>query len=234
MTGYPPRLPGPSDIAIRAPGGPRLAGLLWPAAEGAPGVLVVHGLGSRKENHADFAALATGAGLAALAIDLRGHGASGGELGPGLVEDVAAGLDALAARGHAPLGARGSSLGGLLALHAARTDPRVRAAVAICPARPDGLADRLGREWPRELSPEPPARPDGVARGYWHATGDDQVHWGSTFALATRTPPPVRLRIALGGGHRTLQHDPAALAETVAFLAASLGAGQLAATRVAN
>ena len=145
-------MPAPQDIALRAPGGPELAGLLWPAPAGAPGVVIVHGLGSRKENHADFAELVAGAGMAALAIDLRGHGASGGELDEGLAGDVIAGLDALAARGHAPLGVRGSSLGGLLALHAARVDPRVRAAVALCPARPDRLAERLGEDWPRALS----------------------------------------------------------------------------------
>jgi pimeloyl-ACP methyl ester carboxylesterase len=195
---------------------------------------VVHGLGSRKENHADFAGAAAAAGMAALAVDLRGHGPSGGEPDGGLLEDVLAALGELAARGHGPLGVRGSSLGGLLALHAGRVDPRVRAVVALCPAQPDSLAERLGSDWPRRLSPEPPDHPDGVARGLWHATGDDRVPWGSTFALAARTPPPVRLRIALGGGHQTLQHDPAVLAETVAFLAAHLGAGQLAERSRAN
>jgi uncharacterized protein len=216
------RLRAPSDIALGAPGGPRLAGLVWPAPAGAPGVLIVHGLGSRKENHADFGGRVAAAGMAALAIDLRGHGASGGGLDGDLADDVRAGLDALAARGHEPLGVRGSSLGGLLALHAAREDGCVAAAVAICPARPELLAARLGRDWPHALSPEPPARPDGVSRAYWHAAGDEQVPWGGTFALAGRTPPPVRLRIALGGGHRTLQHDPAVLAESVAFLAGAL------------
>jgi hypothetical protein len=48
------------------------------------------------------------------------------------------------------------------------------------------------------------------------------VPWGGTFALAGRTPPPVRLRVALGGSHRSLQHDAAVLAETVAFLAEHL------------
>jgi dienelactone hydrolase len=183
---------------------------------------VVHGLDSRKENHADFAERVATRGMAALALDLRGHGASGGALDGGVLDDVLAGLDELARRGHRPLGVRGSSLGGLLALHACRVDARVRAVVAICPARPERLAARLGDEWPRRLSPEPPASPDGVARGYWHATGDDRVPWGATFALASRTPPPVRLRVALGGGHRSLQHDPAVLAETVAFLAEHL------------
>ncbi len=41
-----------------------------------PGVVIVHGAGSRKQNHADFARLATAAGWAALAFDLAGHGDS--------------------------------------------------------------------------------------------------------------------------------------------------------------
>jgi pimeloyl-ACP methyl ester carboxylesterase len=189
-------------------------------------VLVVPGLGSRKENHADVAGLIARAGMASLAVDLRGHGASGGELGPGALDDVLAGLARLAELGHAPLGLRGSSMGGWLALHAAARDERVRAVVAICPARPEGLAARVGDDWPLALPLEAAvARADGVARGFWHATGDGSVPWGSTLALAGRTPHPMRLRVALGGGHSTLQHDPAVLADTVAFLARHLGAG---------
>ncbi|MGD9572638.1 MAG: alpha/beta hydrolase [Thermoleophilia bacterium] len=210
---------------MRAPGGPPLAALHWPAPPGAPGVLVVPGLGSRKENHADFAGRVADAGMAALALDLRGHGESGGDLDGGVVDDVAAGLGALAGLGHPRLGLRGSSMGGLLALHAAARDDRVGAVVAICPARPEGLARRVGAEWPRALSPErDAARADGVARGYWHATGDDRVPWAATLALAGMTPQPMGLRIALGGGHNTLQHDPEVLAATVAFLAGHLGA----------
>ncbi len=164
------------------------------------------------------------AGVAALALDLRGHGASGGELDAGVADDLRAGLDALAAAGHGALGLRGSSMGGLLALEAAAADARVRAVVTICPARPEGLARRIGADWPLALSPERSvARDDGVARGFWHATGDDKVPWGSTLALAGMAPQPMRLRIALGGGHNTLQHDPAVLAETVDFLAGHLG-----------
>ena len=135
-------------------------------------------------------------------------------------DDVAAGLGALAERGYAPLGIRGSSMGGLLALHAAA---RMHACAPSWPsARPAPTAWPAWRMTPGRWRSIPARGADGVARGYWHATGDDQVPWGSTFALAGAAPYPKRLRIALGGGHRTLQHDPAVLAETVAFLAEHL------------
>ena len=55
-----------------------------------PGIVICHGAGSRKENHADFARLAAANGWAALAFDARGHGASEGEMTPDAVEDVIA------------------------------------------------------------------------------------------------------------------------------------------------
>lgn len=213
----------PESLTIRAPGGPELAALRWPAPRGAPAVLIVPGLGSRKENHADFAEALAAAGVGALALDVRGHGGSGGDLDGDVADDLVAGLDALAAAGHGPLGVRGSSMGGMLALVVAARDPRVRAVAAICPARPEGLAERVGSDWPLSSPLEPAvARADGVARGYWHATGDESVPWGSTLALAGMTPHPMRLRIALGGGHNSLQHDPGVIRDTVAFLRAHL------------
>jgi alpha-beta hydrolase superfamily lysophospholipase len=213
----------PVAIALHAPGGPELAGLSWEAGAGTPAVLVVPGLGSRKENHADFAAAVAARGMGALALDLRGHGGSGGVLDADVMDDLIAGLDSLAARGHAPLGVRGTSMGGLLALHAAARDARVRAVVALCPARPAGLARVVEEPWPLSLEPAPVVAPrDGVARGYWHATGDASVPWGGTLALAGLTHHPMRLRIALGGGHGSLQHDPAVIAESADFLNAHL------------
>ena len=133
--------------------------------------------------------------MAALALDLRGHGDSEGALDAGAMDDVLAGLDALAERGHAPLGVRGSSMGGMLALHAPDRDRRVRAVVAICPARPDGLARMVDDPWPFEFDPEGVVQTaDGVARGYWHAMGDERVPWSSTFALAAS--PPIRCACA--------------------------------------
>lgn len=67
----------------------------------------------------------------------------------------------------------------------------MRAVVALCPARPEGLARRVAASWPLDMARESVvARADGVARGYWHATGDDRVPWGATLALAGITPHP--------------------------------------------
>lgn len=215
-------MPAPSRIALRAPGGPELAALLWDAPPGRPAVVIVPGLGSRKDNHIDMGDALAEAGIAALALDLRGHGDSAGALDGGCVEDVRAALDHLAARGHAALGLRGSSMGGMLALLAADHE-RVRAVVAICAARPGALTERIGAEWPRGIDLEAAvARADGVARGYWHATGDEAVPWGHSFRLAGLSPQPARLRVTLGGDHRSLQHDPAVMAETVRFLSLHL------------
>lgn len=186
--------------------------------------MVLPGLGSRKENHVDFAEALAARGMAALIVDLRGHGGSHGVLDGGVLDDVAAALASLAAHGHAPLGVRGTSMGGLLALHAAARDDRVRAVVAVCPARPAGLARVVEEDWPLALDPRPAVARARAAVGYWHATGDASVPWGSTLALAGATPQPMRLRVALGGSHASLQHDPAVIAETAGFLAEHLGA----------
>lgn len=200
-----------------------LAALHWDAPAGAPGVVVVHGAGSRKENHADFAGIVADAGMAAVALDLRGHGETGGQVGPGMLDDVLAAVDWLAQRGIGPIGVRGSSLGGFLALHAAARHAAVRAVVALCPALPEGLARLFEAEWPLAMPLLPAvARDDGVARGYWHARGDERVAWQATFALAQVTPQPRSLRIVMGGHHRSLQHDPGVLRDTAAFLGAYL------------
>jgi alpha-beta hydrolase superfamily lysophospholipase len=202
-----------------------LAGRLWEAAPDAPAVLIVPGLGSTKDNHADMAGLLAARGLAALALDLRGHGESEGRLDAGCLDDVRAGLDALSARGHRSLGMRGSSMGGMLALAAAADGARVDAVVAICPARPDALADRIAARWPRGIDLAAAVSADArVARGFWHATGDDAVPWAHSFALAGLCRGPVRLHVAMGGGHRTLQHDPDIMRATADFLCAHLRA----------
>jgi dienelactone hydrolase len=220
----------PEHVTIPSRDGLELSALLMPPAPTvtvtvAPGAVVLHGFGSRKENHLDFTERLSDAGMWALVPDLRGHGETGGAMDEGMIGDVLACLDHLEERGAGPLGLRGSSMGGFLSLVAAPMHGGVRALVAICPARPEPLARRLEADWPLAHPLEHAAwRDDGIARGFWHARGDEVVPWGNTFNLHSRTPQPKHLRITMGGSHRSLQHDPGVQADTVAFLAGALSA----------
>src|SRR3954466_13563180 len=113
--------------------------LFMPEEEPEAGVLILHGAGSAKESHFDFARTARERGLAALAYDARGHGRSDGEFGPRAIEDALAMCELL--RAHAPAVAlRGSSLGGFCAIVAgAASGGAVGAVAAICPASEDML-----------------------------------------------------------------------------------------------
>src|SRR4051794_17809212 len=120
-------------------------GLAWARfgverGEPAGGVVILHGAGSRKESHFDFARACAGGRLAALAFDARGHGESEGALDGRAIDDVARMADLLRERaGVEAIGLRGSSMGGYLALVAAR-EARAGAVVAICPATAVGLS----------------------------------------------------------------------------------------------
>src|SRR3954470_24858945 len=85
-------------------------------AEG--GVVICHGAGSQKENHLDFARACLAHGMAAVAFDMRGHGATGGRFDDRAVADVAT-IASLLPPG--PVALRGSSMGGWLVLAAAET-----------------------------------------------------------------------------------------------------------------
>src|SRR3954466_4873272 len=86
--------------------------------EGDPwgGVVILHGAGSCKESHHDFARAARAAGLSAVCFDQRGHGASAGALDGRVLDDVATVAGLLP--GGVPAALRGSSMGGWPALAA--------------------------------------------------------------------------------------------------------------------
>lgn len=206
-----------------------LAYSLW-LPDGAPrgGVVVVHGAGSCKESHHDFARACRAAGLAAVAYDQRGHGDSGGRLDGRALDDVATVAGVLPP---GPLALRGSSLGGWVALCAAAR-AGADAVVAICPARGAGLArgaraGTLGFDAePVELEALLSAHEPATAAAeleipvlLLHAEGDERVPVAHSREIAARLRHPRSRLIALPGGHhRSIQHDEELQGEALRFL----------------
>jgi uncharacterized protein len=204
--------------------------LFLPAGDPVAGLVIVHGAGSRKENHHDFAEAARAAGFAAVCFDQRGHGASEGALGAGALDDVAT-MAGLLAPG--PVALRGSSMGGFMALHAgARMD--AAAVVAICPAwgelllrglRNDRFTFRADTPALEELFAAADDRAAAGALGerllLQHAEGDESVPIADSRALHDAAPGS-RLVAVPGGHHRSVQHDGELQALAVRFLTRAL------------
>jgi alpha-beta hydrolase superfamily lysophospholipase len=191
-----------------------------------PAVVIVHGAGSRKENHADFARLAAAGGWAALTFDLPGHGESDPPMSGAAVEEVIAMARLLGSQEGVDTNrvvVRGSSLGGFLAICAASESDEIAGVIAICPASQDHLAGGLRRgrfemrvgdpvgleawllaqdigEAVERIAPRPLI--------LMHAEGDTQIPSDHSEELYERAGDPRRLVIAPGGAHTTVQHDP--------------------------
>ncbi|MEO8288920.1 MAG: alpha/beta hydrolase [Chloroflexota bacterium] len=106
------------------------------------GIIVCHGFGSCKENYAHFGEMAAEEGFAALILDLRGHGESGGEVDANIFNDVAAALHYLQTRPEVnpmSIAVQGSSMGGWLALHTAAHLRDISPVVAYCPSNESTL-----------------------------------------------------------------------------------------------
>jgi uncharacterized protein len=196
--------------------------LFLPQREPAAGVVVLHGAGSAKESHFDFARGCREEGMAALAFDARGHGSSDGAFGPTAIDDVLKMADLV--RAHAPrVALRGSSMGGFQAIHAAAREPSFCAIVAICPAPERSLLRMLRSSEPLRFDCDVPATEawlesldlfDAVGRIaqdtallLLHAKGDEQIPYTESEHLYAAAPEPKRLLILPGGHHRSLQHD---------------------------
>jgi uncharacterized protein len=189
-----------------------------------PGIVVVHGAGSRKENHSDFARAASGYGWAALTYDQRGHGGTGDLMSPAAVPDVVRMCRRLAETDgvdRSRVCLRGSSMGGFVAIHAAATSDSVAGVVAICPAGEQDLLRGLRRG---ELE----MRADAGALEAWlsehdireavelmgskpllliHARGDESIPYTWSEELYERAAEPRKLIVMPGGHHRSAQHD---------------------------
>jgi uncharacterized protein len=208
---------------------------LWLPKLDAPvrgGVVIVHGAASSKENHHDFARTVLGAGLGAIAFDLRGHGSSEGKLDGRVPEDIGSVADVLRARtGTDAIAVRGSSMGGYLAIVAAPAI-RARAVVAICPASSEGLRRGLARGNLGFAADAPvldrflEAHDLGEAVDalevpllLLHAEGDEVVPVALSRELAGRMRAPgSRLIAPPGGHHRSIQHDEELQAVSTRFI----------------
>ncbi len=91
---------GAEAVRLTTADGVALAALYYtPPAEAAPGVLLLHQRGGRKENWTSFAQLLQKSGYAVLAVDFRGHGQSKGVVNWwGADQDVITAFDYLKAR----------------------------------------------------------------------------------------------------------------------------------------
>jgi alpha-beta hydrolase superfamily lysophospholipase len=127
-------------VGFAAPDGTPLAGMLYEAPERpAPAVVLVHMLGRSKDEWAPFANRLQEAGATVLALDLRGHGSSGGNgaMLTAMVSDVRAAVEWLAMRPDVRGGGLaivGASLGANLAASAAAGAPNVRAVALLSPS----------------------------------------------------------------------------------------------------
>ncbi len=203
--------------------------LLWLPDSPPPwaGMVICHGAGSRKENHADFARACAGSGWAALSYDQRGHGESTDEMTPEAVGDLprmARMLAEVDGVDPARVCARGSSMGGFVAIHGAATSDAIAGVIAICPAGERHLISSL-HGGTLEMHASERARAELEA---WlgehdlreavallgskpllliHAEGDERIPSEFSAELHEHAAEPRKLILLPGGTHRSAQHD---------------------------
>jgi len=236
-------LPSPDAPNVRGEHEGRPYWLWLPKAEGKwPGMVILHGSGSRKENHGDFARMCAAGGWAAISYDQRGHGESADEMSPAALGDVAKMARFLASHDRVDASricVRGSSMGGFWAIHAAATSTAIAGAIAICPAGEehlrrmlaakklpfhtsegtrDALVAWLGEHDLREAAELMGPKPLIIL----HAAGDERIPSDFSEELNARKPEPKKLIVLPGGHHRSVQHDPEMQSVALSWLAARL------------
>ncbi len=187
-------------------------------------MVIVHGADSRKETHAGFARACRARGWAALTYDQRGNGESEEPLSPAAVGDVGrmarmlAGIDGV---DEARVCARGSSMGGFMAIHAAAVFDSVAGVIALCPAGEDHLLEgvrrdrfemRVDRDAFEPWLGEHDLRDAVALMGakpllLLHARGDEVIPFTWSEELAGAASDPSEAIVLPGGHHRSIQHD---------------------------
>jgi len=220
------------DLAV---GGRRVTAWSW--GERGPGVLLVHGWGSRGARFVDLGGALLASGFRVVTFDAPGHGASSGRLSSG-PEFARATLAVAAAVG--PVSAVvGHSLGGFAAALAIERGLAARRAVFIAPSANAntytaqfasllGVQDpvmasmrqrlerRLDFEWRRMDIPRfaPAMRTPLLVI---HDRDDREVRWDDGAAIAAAWPG-AQLVTTTGLGHHRIVSDAAVVQHVLAFL----------------
>jgi pimeloyl-ACP methyl ester carboxylesterase len=190
------------EVSFKTDDGVTIAGTLYLPGRPAPAVILVHALSRTREDWSVVANKLADAGFVALAIDLRGHGASGPlpggadlqQLTPMIADLKAARLFLASRREAAPsrIGVAGASIGANLAILLAASDPAVRSLVLLSP----------GIDY-RGLRPEAALKKYGDRPAMLVASQEDSYSANSAREL-TKSGPGIRdLRILNGAGHGT-------------------------------
>ncbi len=220
------------DLAV---GGRRVAAWSWGAR--GPGVLLVHGWGSRGARFVDLGGALLASGFRVVTFDAPGHGASSGRLSSG-PEFARATLAVATAVG--PVSAVvGHSLGGFAAALAIERGLAARRAVFIAPSANtntytaqfasllgvqdpvmasmrERLARRLDFEWRRMDVPRfAPAMQTPLL--VIHDRDDREVRWDDGAAIVAAWPG-AELVTTTGLGHHRIVSDTAVVQQILAFL----------------
>lgn len=190
------------DVSLRTADGVAIAGTLYLPSRPGPGIILLHALSRTREDWRPLATRLADAGFVALAIDLRGHGASGplpdgqtlDNLTP-MVADVKAAREFLAGRRdviQGKVGIAGASIGANLAAIYAAGDPSVRSIAMLSP----------GIDY-RGLRPEAALRKYGDRPALLLASQEDSYAANSTRQFAKAGAGEREVRILADAGHGT-------------------------------
>jgi len=193
----------PNALTITASDGAKLAAMYYPPiVSPAPAVLLLHVNGGSKADWDSFAKGLQKMGYAALALDLRGHGASAGPVdwtkGP---DDVRSAYNAMIKRPEVDslrTAIVGASVGSNLALMVGASEPKVSAVIALSP----GL-DYLG------VNPTSSMRNFANRPVLLVASQDDKYSYDSVKSLA-QLAIAAEQKLLTNAGHGTemLTRDP--------------------------
>ena len=209
----------PQRVTLRTDDGVTLSGTWYePDTRPAPAVILVHMLNRSRREWDTTARRLASAGIGALAIDLRGHGESGGGVAvpdPAQPDYAAMVLDVRAARRYlaqradvqqSRVGIAGASLGANLAALEASADPTIATVALLSPS-----LDYRG------LRIEAAVRKLGERRLLLVASDDDPYAVRSARELQKSSAGTRELWILKGAGHGTamLTRDPDLLSALV-------------------